>query len=114
MGAYAARMTRARAPSSHLGDVEQMAAAGRPRLRDVAALPQEQLSDGARVLLVDDEPAIHDIMGRLFKSVNVLGLHALNGKEALDVLRNHQVHVINGPYGAPVSEELSLEVFDFE
>jgi len=49
---------------------------------------------GAKVLVVDDEPAVHTIMQRLCESVGYIALHAFNGKEALDIVRNDRPDLV--------------------
>jgi CheY-like chemotaxis protein len=55
-----------------------------------------------RVLLVDDEPLIVSALGRLLRGVGIEVLHASNGREALEILASHPVHLVVSDVRMPV------------
>ena len=55
-----------------------------------------------RVLLVDDEPLIVSALGRLLRGVGIEVLRASNGREALEILASHPVHLVVSDVRMPV------------
>ena len=49
---------------------------------------------GARVLLVDDDPKLHDLMDRIFEKTAVRGLHAYDGREALALASSETLDMV--------------------
>lgn len=69
---------------------------------------QERFCAGARILVVDDEPAIHDFMDRLLKTNHYEVLHASNGAEALNVINAHAPDVVITDVLMPVMNGIEL------
>jgi two-component system chemotaxis response regulator CheY len=63
----------------------------------------EKLLDGLRVLVVDDEPAIHRLLGDILRFLGCSGVEiAANGKEAVERYRNFQPDVVVMDMDMPV------------
>ena len=68
----------------------------------------EQAYIGARILVVDDEPPIHTIMEYIFRSNNFIGLHARDGREALEMIQEEPPDLVIADIKMPVMDGLEL------
>jgi len=68
----------------------------------------ERAFNGARVLVVDDEPAIHTIMEHILRPNNLVGCYARNGKEALEIIREQPPDLVIADVKMPVMDGLEL------
>jgi putative two-component system response regulator len=75
-------------------------AAHAPKICDTSGMTFK----GAKVLVVDDEPAVHSIVQRLCDTVGYSVRHAYNGEEALDMVRQEQPDLIMTDSCMPVMD----------
>ena len=68
----------------------------------------ERFCAGARILVVDDEPAIHDFMDRLLRANHYEVQHASNGAEALNVINSHPPEIVITDVMMPVMNGIDL------
>jgi len=68
----------------------------------------ERAFNGARVLVVDDEPAIHTIMEHILRPNNLVGCYARNGKEAMEIIRKQVPDLVITDVKMPVMDGLQL------
>lgn len=68
----------------------------------------ERYCAGARILVVDDEPAIHDFMDRLLSAHHYVVQHASNGAEALHIIAAHPPDVVISDVLMPVMNGIEL------
>lgn len=72
-----------------------------------AGLARQTYTD-ARVLLVDDEPAVHVIMKRIFAANDLRGMYASNGKEALEMIEATPPDLVVADIRMPVMDGWEL------
>lgn len=82
------------------------APAGLARSRDGAPSPHSFRGQGETVLFVDDEPALREVGFTVLKRLNFLPVTAVDGHDALEVLRTH------GPAIKAIITDLHMPVMD--
>lgn len=68
---------------------------GRPQVADIELPPQPiAVADGALVLVIDDDPAVHELVSRSLQKQNMRVISSLDGTQALALAKQHQPQAI--------------------